>query len=64
MVAKSYVFLGGACIAFIATVGCIFELSSGDAQLGSGVTSAILALALPLGIGLFVAAVKLGRADP
>jgi hypothetical protein len=55
---KSMVLLLGSCIAAIAAVGSVFELSSGDPQLGSLTTSMILALSIPLGVFLFFAAVK------
>lgn len=41
---KSYLYLGGACIAGIAAVGSVFELSSGDPQLGTLVTGGTLTL--------------------
>lgn len=55
---KSYLYLGGACIAEIAAVGSVFELSSGTPQLGTVITSIILTLSLPLGGFLFVAAIR------
>ncbi|MBE9141846.1 MAG: hypothetical protein ACKPEN_06310 [Planktothrix sp.] len=55
---KSMVLLLGSCIAAIAAVGSVFELSSGVPQLGSLTTSIILALSIPLGVFLFFAAVK------
>ncbi|MGL5135931.1 MAG: hypothetical protein ACRC78_25655 [Planktothrix sp.] len=55
---KSMVLLLGSCVAAIAAVGSVFELSSGDPQLGGLTTSVILALSIPLGIFLFFAAVK------
>ncbi|WP_448525482.1 hypothetical protein [Parathermosynechococcus lividus] len=58
---KSYLYLLVACIAAIATIGSIFELSSGDAQLGTALTTGILVLSVPLGLGCFIAAVRLGR---
>nr|WP_253276407.1 hypothetical protein [Synechococcus sp. PCC 6312] len=60
---KSYFYLGVACVAFIAVTGCIFELSSGDAQLGLIPTIIILSLSVPLGLGTFIAAVKAGRSE-
>ncbi|NES08262.1 MAG: hypothetical protein F6K22_39155, partial [Okeania sp. SIO2F4] len=39
---KSSLFLGGSCIAAIAAVGSVFELSSGEPELGSLVTGVIL----------------------
>ncbi|XFA72807.1 hypothetical protein RYO59_001037 [Thermosynechococcaceae cyanobacterium Okahandja] len=58
---KSYLYLLAACVAAIATVGCLFELSSGEAQLGAPLTTGILVLSVPLGLGCFVTAVRLGR---
>lgn len=63
MTPKSGVFLAGSCVAAIAAVGSIFELSSGDPQLGTLVTSVILALATPLTGLLFYAAVQDARAN-
>jgi hypothetical protein len=60
---KSGVFLGGSCIAGIAAVGCIFELASGKAQYGMMPTAVILALSVPLGVFLFIAAVKDAKAN-
>ena len=55
---KSMVLLLGSCIAAIASVGSVFELSSGNPELGSLTTSVILALSIPLSVFLFFAAVK------
>lgn len=63
MTPKSGVFLAGSCIAAIAAVGSIFELSSGVPQLGSLVTGAILALSAPLVVVFFMAAVRDARAN-
>jgi hypothetical protein len=60
---KSGVFLAGSCVAAIAAVGSIFELSSGQPQLGSVVTSVILVLAVPLTGIFFYAAVQDARAN-
>lgn len=60
---KSGVFLGGSCIAAIAAVGSIFELSSGEPQLGTLTTGVILALSIPLVIIFFFAAVRDARAN-
>jgi hypothetical protein len=60
---KSGLFLGGSCIAGIAAVGCVFELASGHAQYGTTPTIAILALSVPLGVFLFIAAVKDAKAN-
>lgn len=63
MTPKSSLFLGGSCIAFIATVGSIFELSSGKPDLGFLPTAVILSLTLPLGIVLFIAATRDAKAN-
>lgn len=63
MTPKSGVLLGGSCIAAIAAVGSVFELSSGHPQLGSLVTGVILALAIPLTVVFFYAAVQDARAN-
>lgn len=47
----------------IAAVGSVFELSSGQPQLGGVVTSIILTLAIPLTAILFYAAVQDARAN-
>ncbi|WNN91941.1 hypothetical protein [Gloeocapsopsis dulcis] len=58
MTPKSGLFLGGSCIAAIAAVGSVFELSSGQPDLGVTVTSVILATSIPLTGFLFYAAVR------
>lgn len=63
MTPKSGVLLAGSCVTAIAAVGSIFEISSGDPQLGTVVTSIILALAVPLTGILFYAAVQDARAN-
>ena len=63
MTPKSGVFLLGSCISAIAAVGSIFELSSGDPDLGNVVTGTILALSIPLAAVLFYAAVRDARAN-
>jgi hypothetical protein len=60
---KSGLFLAGACVAAIAAVGCIFELFSGRPELGDLTTKAILVASVPLGIVLFIAAVRDARAN-
>jgi hypothetical protein len=60
---KSGVFLAGSCIAAIAAVGSVFELSSGKPELGSLTTGIILALSIPLVVILFMAAVQDARAN-
>ncbi|MBW4694377.1 MAG: hypothetical protein KME27_21740 [Lyngbya sp. HA4199-MV5] len=63
MTPKSGVFLGGSCIAAIAAVGSVFELSSGVPQLGNILTGVILAVSVPLTIVFFLAAVRDTRAN-
>jgi hypothetical protein len=63
MTPKSGLFLGGSCVAAIAAVGSIFELSSGEPELGTLLTAAILAISIPLCVGLFLAAVQDARAN-
>ncbi|AFZ25805.1 hypothetical protein Cylst_3681 [Cylindrospermum stagnale PCC 7417] len=58
---KSGLYLGGSCITAIASVGSIFELSSGQPDLGVQVTAIILGLCIPLTGLFFVAAVKDAR---
>jgi hypothetical protein len=60
---KSGVFLAGSCITAIAAVGSIFELSSGTPQLGTLVTSVILAIATPAAGLLFFAAIQDAKAN-
>jgi len=63
MTPKSGVFLAGSCVAAIAAVGSIFELSSGKPDLGTVATTAILVLTVPLTGFLFYAAVRDARAN-
>ncbi|KAM3091831.1 hypothetical protein ACKFKG_24150 [Phormidesmis sp. 146-35] len=63
MTPKSGVFLGGSCVAAIAAVGSVFELSSGDPQLGGLLTGVILAASVPLAAIFFYAAVLDARAN-
>ena len=58
MTPKSGVFLLLSSVAAIAAVGSVFELTSGDPDLGSTVTTAILALSIPLAAGCFWFAIK------
>jgi len=61
---KSAIFLLVSCVAAIATVGSIFELAYGDPQLGTVVTSLILAASAPLaGICLFLAVRSVGTGE-
>jgi hypothetical protein len=60
---KSGIFLAGSCVAAIAAVGSIFELSSGAPDWGTGPTTVVLGLCVPLVGVLFYAAVKDARAN-
>jgi hypothetical protein len=60
---KSGIFLGGACVAAIAAVGSIFELSYGEPDFGIQTTAIILALSIPLTGLFFIAAVRDARAN-
>lgn len=60
---KSGILLALCCITAIAGVGSVFELSSGQPELGSMTTSIILALSIPLTGLLFWAAVQDTRAN-
>lgn len=55
---KSSLFLGLACVAAIAAVGSVFELTSGTPQLGTVVTGGILGLSIPVTVLSFLAAVR------
>lgn len=63
MTPKSGVFLGGSCITAIAAVGSIFELTSGQPDWGTPVTSAVLAISVPLAVVLFYLAIKDAKAN-
>ncbi|MEM7793990.1 MAG: hypothetical protein AAF579_05985 [Cyanobacteria bacterium P01_C01_bin.118] len=58
MTPKSGLFLAGTCIAAIAGVGSVFELTSGEPDLGVLPTGIVLALSIPVTVILFIAAVK------
>jgi hypothetical protein len=60
---KSGVLLAGSCVTAIAAVGSIFELSSGQPDLGNLITSIILILSIPLTGILFYAAVQDTKAN-
>ncbi|MTJ54061.1 hypothetical protein FJR38_16100 [Anabaena sp. UHCC 0253] len=60
---KSGLFLGGACVAAIAAVGSVFELSYGEPDFGFQATAIILALSIPLTGFFFIAAVRDARAN-
>jgi len=63
MTFKSGIFLLGSCVAAIASVGCIFELSYGEPELGTLATGSILAASIPLGCLLFYAAVRSAKTN-
>ena len=63
MTPKSGVLLAGSCVAAIAAVGSVFELSSGTPQLGGVTTGIILAIAIPLTGLLFYAAILDAKAN-
>jgi hypothetical protein len=63
MTPKSGVLLLGACVSAIAAVGCVFELTSGTPDLGSSITTFILAGSIPLTIVCFWVAVMDARAN-
>ncbi|MGK7903106.1 MAG: hypothetical protein AB4352_17180 [Hormoscilla sp.] len=60
---SSGLFLAVSCIAAIAAVGSIFELSSGEPELGVLLTSIILAVSIPLCGLMFYAAVRNAKAN-
>ena len=63
MTPKSGVCLLLCCITAIAAVGSVFELSSGNPELGTMVTGLILAASIPLTVILFLVAVRDTRAN-
>lgn len=63
MTPKSGVCLLLCCITAIAAVGSVFELSSGNPELGSMVTGLILAASIPLTVLLFWIAVQDTKAN-
>lgn len=63
MTPKSGLFLMSSCVAAIAAVGSIFELSSGTPQLGTLATGVILTASIPLTGLFFYAAVRDARAN-
>ena len=60
---KSGVLLALCCITAIAAVGSVFEISSGDPELGMLTTEAILAASVPLTGLLFWGAVQDTKAN-
>ena len=63
MTPKSGVCLMLCCITAIAGVGSVFELSSGNPELGSTITGLILAASIPLTAILFWVAVQDTKAN-
>lgn len=63
MTPKSGLFLGGSCVAAIAAVGSVFELASGEPDLGGLVTGIILTISIPLTVFFFYAAVRDANAN-
>ncbi len=63
MTPKSGILLLLCCVFAIAAVGCVFELSSGEPDLGVLNTGLILAASIPLTIISFVIAVQDTRAN-
>jgi hypothetical protein len=63
MTPKSGILLLVSCVSAIAAVGCIFEISYGEPDLGMTYTSLILAASIPLTIISFIIAVKDTRAN-
>lgn len=64
MTPKSGLFLASCCIAAIASVGSVFELTSGHPQLGDTPTRLILIASIPLVIILFVLAIRNSQSNP
>ncbi|NER81791.1 MAG: hypothetical protein F6K42_19955 [Leptolyngbya sp. SIO1D8] len=60
---KSGLFLLCSCVAAIAAVGSIFELSSGQPDWGTMPTSVVLALSIPMVGVFFYAAVRDAKAN-
>lgn len=60
---KSGLFLAISCIAAIAAVGSVFEISYGQPDLGMQTTAIILALSIPATVLSFLAAVKDAKAN-
>ncbi|MFN3926929.1 MAG: hypothetical protein ACK4QL_06325 [Pseudanabaenaceae cyanobacterium] len=60
---RAQLLLGLAMLAAISFVGCIFELASGEPDLGTTTTWAILLVSAPVGVVAFIKAVQLARAN-
>lgn len=61
MTPLSGLFLAISCVAAIAGVGSVFELSSGTPELGTNITQLILGLSIPTSALSFFAAVRSAR---
>jgi hypothetical protein len=57
----AYGYLGISSVLAIASIGCVFELSSGKPQYGSALTTVILLLSLPSFLATFWLALQKGR---
>lgn len=60
---KSNLLLVASCVAAIAAVGSVFELTSGVPELGNVVTSIILGVTGPSSAGLLYLAIREARAS-
>jgi hypothetical protein len=60
---KSGLLLLGSCVAAIAAVGSVFELTSGNPDLGTLATGTILSASIPLSGFFFYAAVRNANAN-
>ncbi|MFZ4667037.1 MAG: hypothetical protein ACOYME_11480 [Prochlorotrichaceae cyanobacterium] len=63
MTPMSGLFLALTCIAAIAGVGSVFELSYGEPQLGTTLTSVILVLSIPITALCFLVAVRSAKEE-
>ncbi len=63
MTPKSGALLALSCVAAIAAVGSIFELSSGNPEYGTVLTSIILVISTPVVVIALLAAIRDARAN-
>lgn len=61
--APSAVLLLSSSVLAIASIGCVFELTSGHPQYGQTITSAVLAFSLPGFLFLFYSAIRKGQQE-
>lgn len=61
--APSVVLLLSSSVLAIASIGCVFELSSGHPTYGSTFTSVVLAISLPSFLFLYYAAIRKGQQE-